>query len=93
MSPREALTGDLRRIGYPVSRELTLRRCVQSGVPPASARRLPQPAQGLPAGASAQEWHWQEGWPDPGGRRQGHDFRLGAARGGRVASANRPWLG
>lgn len=40
MSPREALNRDLRRIGYPIARELTLRRCVQSGVPPASAYTL-----------------------------------------------------
>jgi hypothetical protein len=40
MSPRELLTNDLRRIGYPVSRELTLRRCVQAGTPPASAHEL-----------------------------------------------------
>ena len=45
MSPREALTGDLRRIGYPVSRELTFRRCVQAGAPPASAEELAQMAQ------------------------------------------------
>lgn len=45
MSPRELLTNDLRRIGYPVSRELTMRRCIQAGAPPASADELAEMAQ------------------------------------------------
>lgn len=34
------LSEDLRRIGYPLSRELTVRRCVQAGAPPAGAHEL-----------------------------------------------------
>lgn len=45
MSPRELLTNDLRRIGYPISRELTMRRCIQAGAPPASADELARMAQ------------------------------------------------